>query len=255
MTTHATGPDTPADSSRRSSAAAAGSKRLVAHRIVAIDPGSTSTKVAVVLGGEILAEASLPGGPLGERRRAIADWLAVASPRAFGTVHAVVGRGGLVRPIPAGVYVVSDELVADLRAGVRGDHASNLGGLLARELADAWGVQAFIVDAVATDEFASVARVAGIAELERISLLHALNVRAIARRDCEARGGSLSDANLVVAHLGGGTSIVAIEAGRMVDANNANEEGPFSPERTGGLPSGQLAALIHAGRLPDWSSA
>ena len=257
MMTNATGPETLATTERRSPAGAAGPERAVAHTILAIDPGSTSTKIALFSGRDQLASmtlrhASAESATFDGRLAAIVDWLASQPGH---TLDAVVGRGGLLRPIPSGTYTVCDAMLADLRAGVRGDHASNLGGQLARALADPRGVQALIVDPVATDEFAPVARVAGLADLERISLVHALNVRAVARRDCAARGVRLDDANLVVAHLGGGISIVAIESGRMVDANNANEEGPFSPERTGSLPCGQLAELIHSGRLPNWASA
>lgn len=256
MTTHATGPAIPATLSRRSPADAAGPKRPLVHRIVVVDPGSTSTKVALASGGDIVASATLQSSlDYAGRLAAIRGWLTSAGIGTTEPPDAVVGRGGLLRPVPAGTYQVCDAMVADLRAGVRGDHPSNLGGLLARELADGWAVPAFVVDPVATDEFTPIARVAGIAELERVSLLHALNVRAIARLDCSARGVALADASLVVAHLGGGTSVVAVERGRLVDANNANEEGPFSPERTGGLPAGQLAGLIHAGRLPDWAAA
>jgi len=167
---------------------------------------------------------------------------------------AVAGRGGLVRPVAAGTYAVTDAMVADLSAGVRGRHAANLGGLLARALADPVGRPAFVVDPVGVDEFAPVARVAGIAEVRRTSLLHALNVRAVARLDCAERGVDLADVNLVVAHLGTGFSIVALDHGRMVDANNAHEEGPFTPQRCGGLPAGQVGELIHSGRLPDWAA-
>jgi len=226
--------------------------------VLVIDPGSTSTKVGTYSAAapEPIASASLPVSPdqpsdHAGRLRAITAWLAANDTR----LDAVVGRGGLLRPIPGGTYAVSDAMLADLRDGVRGDHPANLGGLLARAIADARGAPAFVVDPVATDEFAPVARVAGLADLRRESLLHALNVRAVARHDCAARGVALADANLVVAHLGGGISIVAIERGRMVDANNAHEEGPFSPERCGGLPSGQVADLVHSGRLPDWDAA
>ena len=108
-----------------------------------------------------------------------------------------------------------------------------------------------MVDPVSVDEFDPVARVAGLADLQRVSALHALNVRAVARRYCAERGRPFERTNLVVAHLGSGISVVAVADGRLVDANNANEEGPFSPERTGGLPCGQLADLILAGRVPD----
>lgn len=231
-----------------------------ARRVLAIDPGAASTRLAVVVGGVSLASGALthpPGPPraveeeFAERLAAVTDWLADHDVDPA-TCDAVVGRGGLVRPVAAGTYRVTDAMVADLRAGVRGRHAANLGGLLARAIADRAGVPAFVVDPVGVDEFAPVARVAGIADLERVSLVHALNVRAVARLDCAEQGVRFEDVNLVVAHLGTGFSIVALDHGRMVDANNAHEEGPFTPQRCGGLPAGQLAELIHSGRLPDW---
>lgn len=231
------------------------------RRILAIDPGAASTRVALIVGGRPLAAGALahepapPGRSLAddfaERLAAVTGWLAAHGVEAA-TCDAVAGRGGLLRPIAAGTYRVTDAMVADLRAGVRGRHAANLGGLLARAIADAAGVPAYVVDPVAVDEFTPAARVAGIAELERVSLVHALNVRAVARLDCAEQGVELADVNLVVAHLGTGCSIVALDHGRMVDANNAHEEGPFTPQRCGGLPAGQLAELIHSGRLPDW---
>jgi butyrate kinase len=269
MMTRRTPPATLAKTPERSPAAAAGPERVVAFRILAIDPGSTSTKLAIVrtpqapavadAPAEIEARTSIPVTPehpadYAGRLRAVTDWLATQDAQSA-ALDAVVGRGGLLRPIPGGTYAVCDAMAADLRVGVRGDHPANLGGLLARAIADAAGVPAFVVDPVATDEFAPVSRVAGLADLRRVSLLHALNVRAVARRDCAAHGRVLDQANLVVAHLGGGISVVAIERGRMVDANNAHEEGPFSPERCGGLPSGQVAELVHSGRLPDTDAA
>lgn len=233
--------------------------------ILALDPGSSCTKIGLFAGGEPLATAALPYAPgspelpapttgddeFAARLASVRAWLTAHLPE-DAALAAVVGRGGLVRPVAAGTYRVDDAMAADLRAGVRGRHAANLGGLLARAIAADAGVQAFVVDPVAVDEFADVARVAGIAQLRRESLLHALNVRAVARRDCAARGVRFEDADLVVAHLGTGFSIVAVERSRLVDANNAHEEGPFTPQRCGGLPTARLADLIHAGRLPDW---
>ncbi len=235
-----------------------------ARRVLALDPGAGSTRIALVEGGVPLAAGTLahtPGPPgrslddeFAERLAAVTGWLAAHGVDPA-TCDAVAGRGGLVRPVPAGTYRVTDAMVADLRAGVRGRHAANLGGLLARAIADAAGVPAYVVDPVGVDEFAPVARVAGIADLERVSLVHALNVRAVARLDCAEQGVRPADVNLVVAHLGTGFSIVALDHGRLVDANNAHEEGPFTPQRCGGLPAGQVAELVHSGRLPDWPAA
>lgn len=221
--------------------------------LFALDPGSTGTKVALFAGATALAAGSLrhPGAGLAERLDAARAWLDGHAPRPL-RLDAVVGRGGLLRPVPCGTYPVTDALAADLRAGAGGEHPANLGGLLARAIADAHGVPAFVVDPVSVDELDDVARVSGLAELPRRSLVHALNIRAVARRDCAARGVALADARLVVAHLGGGISIAALRGGRIVDVNNANEEGPFSPNRTGGLPAGQLADLVFGGRFAGW---
>lgn len=225
-----------------------------AARVLAVDPGSASTKIALYVGDAQAASATIyhpAGAGLADRLAGVTAWLATLPD---GRLDAVAGRGGLLRPIDAGTYRVSDALRADLAAGVRGEHAANLGGLLARAIADPAGIPAFVVDPVSVDEFDPVARVAGVAELERVSLLHALNVRAIARLDVERQGHDFDRARLVVAHLGSGISVVAIADGRMIDATNANEEGPFSPQRTGGLPCGQLAELIWSGRLPTWEA-
>lgn len=228
-------------------------------RILAINPGSTSTKVAV-FDGERQVFAITVQHPREEidrfpsisaqyhyRQAAVASALK-ANGISMSSIDAVVGRGGLLRPIPGGVYSVDDQMMEDLTAGVQGQHASNLGGLMARELGDAWKIPSFIVDPVATDEFEPLARLSGIPEIPRRSLVHALSVKAAMRRFAKDTGMPVDGIWAVVGHLGGGISICAVKRGRIVDVNNANEEGPFSPERAGTLPVGPVVEMAFSGR-------
>lgn len=233
---------------------------MTTHYILCINPGSTSTKVAVFANEQLLLEDSLshstaelaPFARIGEqyafRRQVITDFLAA---RGFDIkqLGAVVGRGGLLKPIASGTYRVTDAMVRDLTAAKRGEHASNLGGLLARDLADILGIPAFIVDPVVVDELQSEARLSGHPAIERRSIFHALNQKAVAKRYALARGAEYTSLNFIVAHLGGGISVGAHCKGKVVDVNNALDgEGPFSPERSGGLPSGDLAKLCFSGK-------
>lgn len=227
--------------------------------VLAINPGSTSTKVALFKGSENVLQKNLTHsaedlagfGKITDqyeyRRDMIVGWLEAEGYHTAQLV-AVVGRGGLLKPMPSGTYEVTEPMMADLRIGVQGEHASNLGGLIAHSIAAMTAVPAYIVDPVAVDEFEDIARVSGMPEIKRRSLLHALNVRAIAFNVAKDLGRPMEELNLVVAHLGGGISVVPLKKGKMVDANNANEMGPFSPERTGGLPVGDLAKLCYSGQ-------
>jgi butyrate kinase len=166
------------------------------------------------------------------------------------TLDAVVGRGGLLKPIPSGTYRVDNAMLTDLSGEERGEHASNLGGIIAHDIADSVGIPAFIVDPVVVDEMEEVARYSGMPELERRSIFHALNQKAVARRASQDMGKNYRDVNLIVGHLGGGISVGAHRKGRVVDVNNAfNGDGPFAPERSGGLPAGQLAELCFSGQF------
>src|SRR5690606_36741518 len=155
------------------------------------------------------------------------------------SLTAVVGRGGLLRPVPGGTYRVNAAMMKELAEARYGEHASNLGALLAHEIAQAaGGVPAFIVDPVVVDELEPVARLTGLSEMNRRSTTHALNSKAVARRAAADLGRSYTDVNLVVVHLGGGISIGAHRRGRVIDVNNALDgEGPMSPVRAGTLPS------------------
>nr|WP_250160247.1 butyrate kinase [Caloranaerobacter azorensis] len=164
-------------------------------------------------------------------------------------LSAVVGRGGLLKPIAGGTYKVNERMLEDLKVGVLGEHASNLGGILAHEIASQLNIPAFIVDPVVVDEMEDVARISGMPELERKSIFHALNQKAVARRAAKELGKAYNEVNLIVAHLGGGISVGAHKNGRVIDVNNALDgEGPFSPERTGGLPVGDLVKLCFSGK-------
>ncbi|MDC7231649.1 MAG: butyrate kinase [Spirochaetales bacterium] len=166
-------------------------------------------------------------------------------------LDAVIGRGGLMKPLSGGVYRVSQAMLEDLASCRYGTHASNLGAALARELADRYGVDncpAFIADPVVVDEMIPEARISGIKGLERRSIFHALNQKSTARAAAESLGQSYEVVNLIVAHMGGGISVGAHRRGRVVDVNNALDgEGPFSPERSGTVPAGQLLDLVEAG--------
>ena len=155
------------------------------------------------------------------------------------SLDAIVGRGGMLRPIPGGTYEVTDKLLEDLKVGVSGQHASNLGGILAKEIANEVGIRAFIVDPVVVDELQDVARISGIPELPRRSIFHALNQKAVAKRYAKENGKRYNDLNLVVVHMGGGVSVAAHRDGLVVDVNNTLDgDGPFSPERAGSVPVG-----------------
>jgi butyrate kinase len=226
------------------------------HRLLVINPGSTSTKVAVYEDEQLLVVESLRHSSaeitsyrhiLGQyefRLRTVLDFLQAAK-IPLESLSAVVGRGGLLRPIPSGTYRINEKMLSELRQpNKEREHASNLGALLAYDIAGRVNVPSFIVDPVCVDEFDDVARISGLPEIERKSLSHALNLKAVARRAARDLGRPYSEVNLVVAHLGGGISVSAHDRGRMVDVNQALDgTGPFSPERSGGLPVGDVVRM------------
>jgi butyrate kinase len=160
----------------------------------------------------------------------------------------VVARGGLLKSMPGGTYKVTDVMIEDLKIGIQGEHASNLGGIIARGIAEQEGIPALIVDPVASDELEDIARISGLPEVPRRSLVHALNIKAVARRAARDMGKGYTDFNFIIAHLGGGISIAPLNKGRIVDVNGADDGGPFSPERTGGLPVGELIKMCYSGK-------
>ena len=227
-------------------------------KILTINPGSTSTKIAIFDNEKEVFEKTLrhSAEEIGQyakiadqfefRKNVIEDALKEANIKAE-ELDAVVGRGGLLRPIKGGTYAVSKNMTHDLMEGPR-EHASNLGGVIAKEIADSVNIPSYIVDPVVVDELSDVARISGIPEIERISIFHALNQKAIARRAAVEMGKAYNESNFVVAHLGGGVSVGAHENGRVVEVANALDgEGPFSPERSGGLPVGDLAKMCFSG--------
>jgi butyrate kinase len=163
-------------------------------------------------------------------------------------LDAVVGRGGLLPPLASGTYQVNADMLDELRLAKRGEHASNLGAYLAQALAAKAGVQAYIVDPVSVDEWPAIARLSGTALLQRQSLSHALNSKAVAKRYAREQGKPYGALRLIVAHLGSGISISAHQGGRMIDATNSREEGAFSTERAGGIPAMQLLDLCFSGK-------
>ena len=155
----------------------------------------------------------------------------------------------MLKPIEGGTYEVNDAMVEDLIIGVQGPHASNLGGILSNEIAKEIGKRAFIVDPVVVDEMEEVARLSGVPELPRKSKFHALNQKAVAKRYAKEHNTSYEDVNLIVVHMGGGVSVGAHRKGRVIDVNNALDgDGPFSPERAGGVPSGELLEMCFSGK-------
>jgi butyrate kinase len=165
-------------------------------------------------------------------------------------MKAIVGRGGLLKPIESGLYKVNQKMKDDLRSMKYGEHASNLGALIADDIANAFpGSIACIVDPVVVDELQDVARISGHPLIQRRSIFHALNQKAVARHYCASINRKYDEVNLIVAHMGGGISVGAHSHGRVIDVNNAlNGDGPMSPERSGGLPAGQLADLCFSGK-------
>lgn len=226
--------------------------------VLAIDPGSTSTKIGIYRGGAIAK------GCIEHPRRDLEAYPTVMDQRDYrmeridryllqenaGEVRfdAVVGRGGLIRPVEGGIYLVNDPLERDLVKGVSGEHAANLGGVLARGIAARYGVPAYVVDPPVIDELWPLARLSGFAGIERQSMFHALNQRAAARAVARELGRDYTSLNLIVVHMGGGITAGAHRKGRVVDVNNGlNGDGPFSPERTGGLPLIGVLRLLEQG--------
>ncbi len=230
-------------------------------RILAINPGSTSTKVScfeseVELAVESLSHpaselknfASIPD-QCGFRLGCVENFL-LKHNIPVGGFDAVVGRGGLLKPIQGGVYRVNPAMLEDLASGRYGEHSCNLGAMLADLLSKEAGCPAFIVDPVVVDELDDVARLSGLPEIRRISIFHALNQKSVAKQTAKKLGRKYEDCNFIVAHIGGGISVGAHKKGRVVDVNNAlNGDGPFSPERSGGLPSLGLAELCFSGKF------
>lgn len=233
--------------------------QMVKEYALIINPGSTSTKVALFKEDVCVSQKNLShqakelegfkkiAEQFALRKEIIVEWMKSEGIE-ISQLKAVIGRGGLLKPMPSGTYRVTDAMIEDLKIGVQGEHASNLGGIIAKSIADEAKIDAYIADPVAVDEFEEIARISGMPHIERRSLVHALNIKAVAYRVAKEQGKDVNELNMVMAHLGGGISIVPLGKGKMLDANNANEMGPFSPERTGGLPVGDLVKLCFSGK-------
>jgi butyrate kinase len=228
--------------------------------ILVINPGSTSTKLAL-FEGQILRSALTVRYESAEldsfagiwkqfdfRMEGIRRWI---RSEVHAPLSAVVAMGGLLRPVQGGTYRVNDRMLADARANLQGEHASNLGCAMADALAREHGCQAYVGDPVSVDEIEPLARYSGHPLIQRSSLSHALNIHAAARRAATELGRPLGEIRLVVAHLGGGISVAPVLGGKIIDVNDANSDGPFSPERTGGLPLQQFIALCYSGTYSE----
>ncbi len=244
---------------------ACGPERLIIMSIksLIINPGSTSTKIGIFEDETLLFEETLRHSTeeiskyasileqKDFRKNIILDFLK-SKDFDMKSLSMIVGRGGMLKPIPGGVYAVTDDLLHDLEIGKQGQHASNLGGILAREIGDSLGIRSFIADPTVVDELMPAARLSGLPELPRISVFHALNQKAVARRYAKENGKTYDGLNLIVVHMGGGVSVGAHEKGRVIDVFNALDgDGAFSPERAGGLPSGALVHMCYSGKYSE----
>lgn len=225
-----------------------------------INPGSTSTKLGIFEDETLVSEETLRHSTeeiaqfekivdqIDFRKDLILNFLK-ESGQDIKSFDVIVGRGGLLKPIPSGTYKVTDKLIEDLKNAVGGEHASNLGGILAKSIADEIGVPSYIVDPVVVDELDDVARISGVPELPRVSIFHALNQKAVAKRYAKEVGKNYADLNLIVVHMGGGVSVGAHRDGKVVDVFNAlSGDGAFSPERAGAVPPGALVEMCFSGK-------
>lgn len=230
-------------------------------RILAINPGSSTTKLAVYEKETPLFETTVehngsaisysidPGGALAFRMSAI-DRALSEHGIAYDSLDAVVGRGGMLRPIAGGTYAVNERMLNDLKSCKYGDHASNMGAMLADLIGKKFGIPAYIADSVVTDELCDLARLSGHPEISRASVFHALNQKAKAHLFCAERGLKYSDVNLIIAHIGGGVTVGAHSKGRVIDVNDGlGGEGPYSAQRCGGLPVNSILKLTERNHL------
>lgn len=231
------------------------------YRILAINPGSTSTRIGIFDHEISLFETTIfhDRDRLERydqlidqhefRKRAVLETLDTEGIN-LSKIRAVCGRGGLLRPIEGGTYIVNEAMLHDLRLGYAGEHASNLGGIIAYDIAQGLNIPAFIVDPVVVDELDSLARVTGLPPIQRKSIFHALNQKAVARRVAIELGKKYASANFIVVHMGGGITVGVHRQGRVVDVNNGLDgDGPLSPERAGTVPAGDLIELCYSGRF------
>jgi len=228
------------------------------YRILTINPGSTSTKVALFDGEEFLARKDIQhtreeldasdslADQLPLRRQVVEAFLA-ENLITTEDLHAIVGRGGLLLPIESGTYAICDVMADDLRKGVSGDHPSNLAGLIALELAEQAGLPAYTVDPPVVDELDDTSRITGHPLTQQEAAWHALSQKAAAKHFADLRNREYDELNLIVAHLGGGVSVGSHRKGRCVKVKNALFDGPMTPNRAGSLPGADLIELCYSG--------
>ncbi|OZU90022.1 butyrate kinase [Virgibacillus indicus] len=230
------------------------------YRILVINPGSTSTKIGVFDEETCIFEKTIRH-TLDEirgfervidqydyRKKIILDTLHYEGIN-ISKLNAVCGRGGLLRPIEGGTYEVNDPMLEDLKRGLNGEHASNLGGIIAHEIASGLNIPAYIVDPVVVDELEEIARYSGVPDIPRKSIFHALNQKAVARKAAADINEKYENMNLIVTHMGGGITVGAHKKGKVIDVNNGlHGDGPFSPERAGTVPAGDLVSLCFSGQ-------
>ncbi len=232
-------------------------------KILVINPGATSTKIAIYEDTTEIFKSSVDHSAadlapfhavieqLDYRHGLIANTLKEAGYSAK-DFAAVCGRGGLLRHVPSGTYQVNDRMIEDIKNPPYGEHASNLGAILAKSFADEAGVNAYIVDPVCVDELTDIARISGFEGMERQSFFHALNHKGMARKAAAGLGKAYEELNLIVVHMGGGVSVAAHEKGRVIDVFNALDgDGAFSPERAGAVPSGALIRMCFSGEYTE----
>lgn len=230
------------------------------YRILVLNPGSTSTKIGVFDNDQSIFEKTIrhDARELTDfnriidqyefRRKIILEELDMEGIN-ISKFSAICGRGGLLRPIEGGTYQVNNDMLQDLRMGYNGEHASNLGGIIAYEIASGLNIPAYIVDPVVVDELAPIARLSGIPDIPRKSIFHALNQKAVARKAAIDLGKIYHEANLIIVHMGGGITVGAHQNGEVIDVNNGlHGDGPFSPERAGTVPVGDLVSLCFSGQ-------
>jgi butyrate kinase len=231
------------------------------YRILTLNPGSTSTKIGVFANDRSIFEKTLRHDceklsmfstlidQYEFRTQTILETLDEEGIN-ISKLNAVCGRGGLIRPIEGGTYLVNDQMLNDLRNGFAGDHASNLGGIIANEIAFGLNIPAYIVDPVVVDEMEEIAKISGVPTIERRSIFHALNQKAVARRVASDFKKKYEEMNLVIIHMSGGITVGVHKYGRVIDVNNGlHGDGPFSPERAGTIPAGDLISMCYSGEF------
>lgn len=235
----------------------------MAYRTLVINPGSTSTKIGVFEDEKMLFDKTLrhPAEEIAkfatipdqkEWRKELVVEALKENNFDIKTLDVVSARGGLIAPLHGGTYATTDKILADCVKGVQGQHACNLGALIAREIGDELGIPSFVVDPPVVDEMCPVAKYSGHPVIVRRSKFHALNQKAVAKRYAKEVGKPYEELNLIVCHMGGGISVGAHVNGNVIDTENALDgEGPFSPERAGTLPSGDLVDLCFSGKYTE----